>query len=60
MASPKPASPIQDSRTVIKKEVLNNNTVKTEASKEASAASEAGGHPVAYNNYARNLLLVHK
>ena len=62
------ASPIQtieakELETVIKKEVVNNNnTVKEEKNIQVASSSEAAtaGHPLAYNNYARNLLLVHK
>ena len=60
MASPR-ASPTEVSTISIKSAVNNNNDkVKTEAEKEASVASEAGGTPVAYNHYARHLLLVQK
>ena len=63
------ASPIQtieatELETVIKKEVVNNNntTVKEEKNIQVASSSEAAttGHPLAYNNYARNLLLVQK
>ena len=63
------ASPVQESNKssvsqVVTKEVLNNN-IKEEKSLEVNlgpTASEAAScnTPVAYNNYARNLLLVHK
>ena len=64
------ASPIQtieakELETVIKKEVVNNNntTVKEERNIRVASSSEAAtslGNPLAYNNYARNLLLVQK
>ena len=63
------ASPIQtieakELETVIKKEVVNNNnTVKEEKNIQVASSSEAAtslGNPLAYNNYARNLLLVQK
>ena len=62
------ASPIQtieakELETVINKEVVNNNnTVKEEKNIQVASSSEAAtaGHPLAYNNYARNLLLVQK